>query len=414
MSNNDFDKTMPNIPSSQFDDDKDDWGKTSNQKYSPQPNADDWGKTMPGYNIPRDDEPDFNKTYQPSNQNNPKVPDWGLTQDNIKIPRDVDDNDFGGERRKQDVFMTTPLIRLPDDVREKYQNIPPTATEEQAKQEQQEKEKGGIPAWLWASAGILIASFIIVFGLIAAWFLFFKNSGFEVTLTNVPSGSRVKVNKKDWNVTTETGGKRVLALLEAGDKKIIEIENPNWTCKPIETDKGVDGVPQTFSANCDEKKAAVVKDECKDRKFKQGEEALAQSCAEKALANLQDPIDPDELARILSIYIINFDRGKFDIPQKNKDFLQKASVVMKKLKPGTVIEIGGHTDSDGTDENNMTLSNNRAKAVREVLVKEFTVPSETLTEKGYGETKPKPGNENRNPDEKFQNRRIEYTVIKKG
>lgn len=411
MSNNDFDKTMPNIPSSQFDDDKDDWGKTSNQKYSPQPNADDWGKTVPSINIPRDDETDFNKTYQPSNQNNPKVPDWGLTQDNIKIPRDVDDNDFGGEQRKQDVFMTTPLIRLPDDVREKYQNIPPTPTEAQAKQEQQEKEKAGIPAWLWASAGILAASFIIVVGLIAAWFLFFKNNGFEVTLTNVPSGSRVKVNKKDWNVTTETGGKRVLALLEAGDKKLIEIENPGWTCKPIETEKGVDGVPQTFSANCDEKKV-VVKDECKDRKFKPGEEAAAQKCAEIGLANLQDPIDPDELARILSIYIINFDSGQFNIPQKNKDFLQKASVVMKKLKPGTVIEVGGHTDNKGSDDYNQKLSNNRAKAVRDVLVNEFGVSSETLTEKGYGKGTPKDTNDTE--DGRFRNRRIEYKVVKKG
>ncbi len=413
VSNNDFDKTMPNIPSSQFDDDKDDWGKTSNQKYSPQPNADDWGKTTPSINIPRDDEPDFNKTYLPSNQN-PKVPDWGLTQDNIKIPRDVDDNDFGGEKHKQDVFMTTPLIRLPDNLREQYQNIPPTATQEQAKQEQTDKEKGGIPAWLWASGGILAASFIVVFGLIVAWLLFFKNSGFEVTLTGVPSGSRVKVNKKDWNVTTEEGGKRVLALLQSGDKKIIEIENAGWACKPIETEKGVDGVAQTFRADCEEKKAVVVKDECKDRKFKPGEESVAQGCAEKALANLQDPIDPDELARILSIYIINFDRGKFDIPQKNKDFLQKASVVMKKLKPGTVIEIGGHTDSDGTPENNLKLSNNRAKAVRDVLVNEFTVPSDMLTEKGYGATLPKDGNKNSNPEEKFRNRRIEYKVVKKG
>jgi outer membrane protein OmpA-like peptidoglycan-associated protein len=35
-----------------------------------------------------------------------------------------------------------------------------------------------------------------------------------------------------------------------------------------------------------------------------------------------------------------------------------------------------------------------------------------LTEKGYGATKPKA--ENTTPEGKFQNRRIEYTVIKKG
>lgn len=406
MSNNDFDKTMPNIPSSQFDDDKDDWGKTSNQKYAPQPNADDWGKTMPNINIPRDDEPDFNKTYLPSNQQ-PKVPDWGLTQDNIKIPQD---DDFGGEKRGgQDVFMTTPLIRLPEAERVKYQNLPPTPTEEKAKQESE--KKAGIPAWLWVSTGILMASFIIGFAMLAGWWIFLKNSGFEVTLTGVPSNSRVLVNKKEWNVTTDEGGKRVLGLLEAGERKIIEIVNPGWECQPIETEKGVDGVPQTFRANCKEKQV-VVKDECKGRVFKKGEEAAAQSCAEKALANMAEPIDPDELARILSMYIIQFDSGKFDIPAKNKEFLQKASVVMKKLKPGTVLEIGGHTDDRGSDADNQTLSNNRAKAVRDVLVNEFTVPSDMLTEKGYGETKPKATNST--DDGRFTNRRIEYTVIKKG
>ena len=409
MSNNDFDKTVPNIPSVFNDDEPNEWEKTSNNKYSPQPNADDWGKTQQNYVIPQDDEPDFNKTYLPANQA-PKVPDWGITQGNIDVPRD---DDFGGDKRGggNDNFMTTPLIRLPEAERLKYQNLPPTPTEEKAQQQEEDKKKGGIPAWLWVSGGILGMSFFAALALLLGWYFFLQKTGFEVTLTSIPPGSRILVNKKDWGVTVDESGKRVLSNLETNEPKTFEIVNPGWECKKIENIVGKDGESRSFRAECAEKQV-VVKDECKGRTFKKGEEAAAQKCAEEALGKMTEPIDPDELARILSMYIIQFDSGKFDIPAKNKEFLQKASVVMKKLKPGTVLEIGGHTDDRGSDADNQKLSDNRAKAVRDVLVNEFTVPSDMLTEKGYGESQPKAKNDT--DDGRFTNRRIEYKVIKKG
>ena len=113
------------------------------------------------------------------------------------------------------------------------------------------------------------------------------------------------------------------------------------------------------------------------------------------------------------MYIINFAVNKFDIKPDDMVFLEKASNYIKKLPPTTKIEVGGHTDSDGTDEKNQKLSENRAKAVRDTFVSKFGVNSNMLTEKGYGKTRPRPGNQNRNDDEKFQNRRIEYTVLSK-
>ena len=134
-----------------------------------------------------------------------------------------------------------------------------------------------------------------------------------------------------------------------------------------------------------------------------------QKCAEDALANLKEPFSADDLAKILSMYIINFASGKFDIPEKNLKFLEKAAAAMKKLPPTTKIEVGGHTDSVGTDENNQKLSENRAKSVRDALVSKFGVAASMLTEKGYGKIKPKASNDTE--DGKFQNRRIEYTVL---
>ena len=82
---------------------------------------------------------------------------------------------------------------------------------------------------------------------------------------------------------------------------------------------------------------------------------------------------------------------------------------MKQLPSNIVVEVGGHTDNAGTDESNNVLSDNRAKAVRAALI-QFGIKPEALTEKGYGETKPKATNDNE--DGKFQNRRIEYTAVK--
>jgi OOP family OmpA-OmpF porin len=91
-------------------------------------------------------------------------------------------------------------------------------------------------------------------------------------------------------------------------------------------------------------------------------------------------------------------------------FLERAAGFMKKLPPQVVVEVGGHTDSVGDDAPNKTLSDNRAKAVKAALIASGVAP-EMLTEKGYGEEKPKATNDTE--DGKFQNRRIEYTAVKK-
>jgi len=75
-----------------------------------------------------------------------------------------------------------------------------------------------------------------------------------------------------------------------------------------------------------------------------------------------------------------------------------------------VVEVGGHTDNVGENAPNQVLSDNRAKAVKAALLT-YGVKPEMLTEKGYGEEKPKATNDNE--DGKFQNRRIEYTAVKK-
>lgn len=78
------------------------------------------------------------------------------------------------------------------------------------------------------------------------------------------------------------------------------------------------------------------------------------------------------------------------------------------LNPTVKIELSGHTDDVGSDADNLSLSEKRAKSVYEFLVGKG-VAKERLVFKGYGETKPK--QPNTNEANRALNRRIEFKVL---
>ena len=408
MPHDDFSKTTPNIPRPKNDFGSNDWEKTNYNAggFAPQPPADDWGKTVA--NVPPiKNEPDFNKTYLPSQNQSPKAPEWGMTEANIRLPND----DFGaGDVGNRTAYgATTPFIQLPDAERAKYQNLPPTPTEAAARQKEEEK-KGGIPAWFWVSAGILTMFFFTVLAGVLVYYFFLRPTGFEVVVQSAPPRSEIWVDGTKWNLT-EGDGNISAKGLKSGDMKKIEIRNANFTCESRDI-KGNPGESVVITARCTAKAAPTPQpptDDCQN--IKKGEFDKAERCANLALDSLKEPFTAEDVAKALNLYIINFASGKYDIPDKNLAFLEKASNYLKKLPPSTVIEVGGHTDDVGSDANNLTLSNNRAKSVREALVNKFGVSKDMLQEKGYGETKPKSTNDTE--DGKFQNRRIEYSVLKK-
>ena len=77
--------------------------------------------------------------------------------------------------------------------------------------------------------------------------------------------------------------------------------------------------------------------------------------------------------------------------------------------PATRIVVEGHTDTDGDRTANQALSEKRAKAVSDYLVK-AGVPAARLKSQGLGQTKPVAPNDTR--EGKLQNRRIEFVVEK--
>jgi len=103
---------------------------------------------------------------------------------------------------------------------------------------------------------------------------------------------------------------------------------------------------------------------------------------------------------------ILFAHDKSDLSSAAQDNLNELHQILTKY-PDTNIEIQGHTDSDGTDTYNMTLSERRATSVASYL-REKGVPSGRISTKGFGETAPKYSNTSE--DGKSQNRRVEFLI----
>ena len=73
-----------------------------------------------------------------------------------------------------------------------------------------------------------------------------------------------------------------------------------------------------------------------------------------------------------------------------------------------MIDIDGHTDSQGSNESNQVLSDNRAGAVKEYLMKKG-VDASRLKSTGYGEDKPVA--DNSTAAGRAKNRRTEMKVV---
>ena len=136
---------------------------------------------------------------------------------------------------------------------------------------------------------------------------------------------------------------------------------------------------------------------------------IATQKATAALAALKPGFTAQDLVGALNLDVINFASASTVIPSENYDFLNKAAAAIRSAPAGSVIEIGGYTDNTGDPASNLQLSEQRAMAVRDYLVKQGVDPAAVVA-KGYGDTKPIASNDTE--EGKFHNRRIEFSVVR--
>lgn len=103
-----------------------------------------------------------------------------------------------------------------------------------------------------------------------------------------------------------------------------------------------------------------------------------------------------------------FRSGSTRIDERSAGALRTVAEILQRC-PGLVLEVGGHTDSDGGTAANQRLSEARARSVANYLVAQG-IEADRLVSRGYGETQPMVPNTT--AANKGRNRRIEFSVVR--
>jgi outer membrane protein OmpA-like peptidoglycan-associated protein len=134
---------------------------------------------------------------------------------------------------------------------------------------------------------------------------------------------------------------------------------------------------------------------------------------DKQAEEMQQDIEGARIERIGEGIKITFDSGilfdvdKYDLRDQAKLNIEKLAVILNKYEDTNIL-LAGHTDSDGSDDYNMTLSERRARSVANYLAAN-NVMSGRMTVTGFGETQPVA--DNSTAEGKQANRRVEVAVM---
>jgi len=119
------------------------------------------------------------------------------------------------------------------------------------------------------------------------------------------------------------------------------------------------------------------------------------------------PLQPIRIGETVVLKNIFFDTDKYDLKPTSYAELEKL-VKLLTANPSLRIEISGHTDIMGSEEHNLELSRNRARAVVDYLV-DHGISKDRMTYAGYGYAKPIDTNDTE--EGRANNRRTEFRII---
>lgn len=136
------------------------------------------------------------------------------------------------------------------------------------------------------------------------------------------------------------------------------------------------------------------------------------------VASARRALQVEETATSLTMKLegdVLFDFDKATVLPAAEKLLEKVATVLGEFPEGKVT-VGGYTDSKGGDKVNLDMSQRRADAVKNWLVKKKGIPASMITTKGFGKSNPVAPNNNPdgsdNPEGRQQNRRVQITVEK--
>jgi OOP family OmpA-OmpF porin len=109
---------------------------------------------------------------------------------------------------------------------------------------------------------------------------------------------------------------------------------------------------------------------------------------------------------VLSKGTIQFDTGSATINADSAGLLDRLAEIALRC-PTASIEVNGHTDGDGDDAANQALSEKRAQAVVDFMVK-AGLPADRFKATGFGSSQPVA--DNSTDEGKAKNRRIDFLV----
>lgn len=127
-----------------------------------------------------------------------------------------------------------------------------------------------------------------------------------------------------------------------------------------------------------------------------------------ALDRLKPGYGANELADALNGTTVNFENNSASLTTSSLSIIAKAAAAIEGAPAGIKVEVGGHTDNSGNTALNQQLSEKRAQAVVDALVKKG-VPANRLQARGFGPSQPI--GDNATEDGRAKNRRIGYTAF---
>ena len=119
-------------------------------------------------------------------------------------------------------------------------------------------------------------------------------------------------------------------------------------------------------------------------------------------------LSPIQVGQQMSLHNVFFAFDSWELRDESLPELEKLFSLIES-NHGLVVEIGGHTDSTGSDEHNLVLSEKRARVVRDYLINRGISP-DRLHYKGYGEKVPL--YDNASEEGKRKNRRTDIRILK--